>query len=609
MVATFTCPICLTERVCPNVVADDNEILADESVDNCNTEEKQDIHLVVLGNERAETIQDHPQSAQIVAADEISTSSNHAESHDTAALSSGHDTSDMGNQLFSEICSRNSDNEQDDIDDQNSMHDQDIPSVVTNQKYGDEIFELSSCNHKFCTPCLRAYVRSKLLDGIVDIPCCHFGKLSSLEEDFHPCNVLLEESDIYNLIHMGVDDCDESNNNNNIDEWRCSNIKDDHHKCSSTSNIKRKPGGNELWTKYQKLKFDIFHGKDVVRRCPQCDHAQLFDEDSMKRYQTTYLTNIAAQTSVAGDASNAADNTNFLESVRDAFRQRRRNNAGGSREDTDANTHEQGDVSGEIESTEIGLNLPVVGTNELCKEESAEESQSKENAAHGNLSNATTTSEAAIHAQNLSCAVNILHQNRGARQEVSDSDDESMPPLEDIDGILLSSDAKIDENDKEGGTSASMEGKMDASSSVVAKSEECKQEEDSSLAHDKANELCVECKESEQSEQPSNLGKSTTPIVTCQKCNTDFCYFHSNAHAGNVSSCIEYHKKSLETNRANIEYATNTLRAKSCPTCGISVSKEGGCNQMKCGSCGTHFCWLCGVIVDDGAFPEHFRWW
>ena len=24
MVATFTCPICLTERVCPNVVADDN---------------------------------------------------------------------------------------------------------------------------------------------------------------------------------------------------------------------------------------------------------------------------------------------------------------------------------------------------------------------------------------------------------------------------------------------------------------------------------------------------------------------------------------------------------------------------------------------------------
>ena len=30
---------------------------------------------------------------------------------------------------------------------------------------------------------------------------------------------------------------------------------------------------------------------------------------------------------------------------------------------------------------------------------------------------------------------------------------------------------------------------------------------------------------------------------------------------------------------------------------------------MKCGSCGTHFCWLCGVVVDDGAFPEHFRWW
>jgi len=30
---------------------------------------------------------------------------------------------------------------------------------------------------------------------------------------------------------------------------------------------------------------------------------------------------------------------------------------------------------------------------------------------------------------------------------------------------------------------------------------------------------------------------------------------------------------------------------------------------MKCPSCNTHFCWLCGAVVDDGAFPAHFRWW
>ena len=62
------------------------------------------------------------------------------------------------------------------------------------------------------------------------------------------------------------------------------------------------------------------------------------------------------------------------------------------------------------------------------------------------ISNATTTttSESAVHAQNLSSAINILHQlnnnnnngrpSRGTavQQVVSDSDDESMPPLEDI---------------------------------------------------------------------------------------------------------------------------------------------------------------------------------
>ena len=573
MVATFTCPICLSERVCPNV-ADDNEILADKSDvnksdDNCSTEEKD---IVVLGNEHAlKTIQD-PQSAQIVAAD-------HAERN------RGHDVSESihqhPDQLFSAPSTDDdqtySDHVQDEIEDQNynSVYAQDIPSVVTNQKNGDEIFELSSCNHKFCTPCLHAYVRSKLLDGEVDIPCCHF-KLSSLEDDFHPCNVLLEESDIYNLIHTRVDDCDESNNNN--DEWCCGNIKDDDNKCN-TSNIKKKPRGDELWTKYQKLKFDIFHGKDAVRRCPHCDHAQLFDEDSMKQYQTTYLTNTAAQASVAGDASNAADNMNFLERVCDALRQRHRNNSGGSREDedTDANTHEQGDVNGEIKS------------------------------GPGNISNATT-SEAAVHQSNNDNSNNNSEGRLTGGAETCGAQQ-----------VLDSDSAKIDANaNDEEGTSVSaesieQEAQMDASSSVVAKSDEYKQENNSSHGKDKANELgtCirVECEEPEQSELQAHLAKSTTPIVTCQKCKTDFCYFHSNAHAGNVSSCIEYHNKSLEANRANIEYAATALRVKPCPTCGISVSKEGGCNQMKCGSCGTHFCWLCGEIVDDGAFPAHFRWW
>eukprot|EP00573_Skeletonema_grethae_P008945 CAMPEP_0201692226 /NCGR_PEP_ID=MMETSP0578-20130828/5187_1 /ASSEMBLY_ACC=CAM_ASM_000663 /TAXON_ID=267565 /ORGANISM="Skeletonema grethea, Strain CCMP 1804" /LENGTH=605 /DNA_ID=CAMNT_0048177575 /DNA_START=9 /DNA_END=1826 /DNA_ORIENTATION=+ len=103
------------------------------------------------------------------------------------------------------------------------------------------------------------------------------------------------------------------------------------------------------------------------------------------------------------------------------------------------------------------------------------------------------------------------------------------------------------------------------------------------------------------------LVKSKSPVITCRSCTTEFCYFHSNAHQG--KSCFAYHNETLQADRTNIEFATRVLRAKPCPNCGISVSKEGGCNQMKCSSCNTNFCWLCSEIIDDGPFPDHFRWW
>ena len=104
-----------------------------------------------------------------------------------------------------------------------------------------------------------------------------------------------------------------------------------------------------------------------------------------------------------------------------------------------------------------------------------------------------------------------------------------------------------------------------------------------------------------------SLVKSKSPVITCSSCSSEFCYFHSNAHQG--QSCLAYHAATSAADRTNAEFATRVLRAKPCPNCGISVSKEGGCNQMKCSSCSTHFCWLCGTIVDDGPFPDHFRWW
>ncbi len=49
--------------------------------------------------------------------------------------------------------------------------------------------------------------------------------------------------------------------------------------------------------------------------------------------------------------------------------------------------------------------------------------------------------------------------------------------------------------------------------------------------------------------------------------------------------------------------------AKPCPCCASPVEKAGGCNQMRCHACGSHFCWLCGKLVDGGTFPSHYQWW
>ena len=337
-----------------------------------------------------------------------------------------------------------------DIDNSSTINDAQDVFNISNHHKKKHIFELSACSHQFCTVCLRAYIRSKLLDGVVDIPCCHF-KLSNDEEDFKPCDILIEEADIYKLLTNNMEDDD-----NNIDDsyWsrdgECS-----YNSCSSneTNTTQRNVGPNDLWIKYNKLKFDKRYGKDAVRRCPSCDEATLFDEESIKRYKAKYLTD-----------SRAAVNTSSSSSA------------------------------------------------------------------------------------------------------------------------------------------AAAAGRKDINESTFA--EECKYPEDDDIA-----QVILESSQSE------GITKSTTPLVCCQTCNTEFCYFHSNAHSSKtgelttIAHCIEYHKKSLDNDRANVNYAVNTLRSKPCPSCGMAVSKEGGCNQMKCPSCNTHFCWLCGAVVDDGAFPAHFRWW
>jgi hypothetical protein len=451
----------------------------------------------------------------------------------------------------------------------------DVRTNTAVDESGYPVFQLSSCGHNFCTACLRAYVRSKLMDGQIDVPCCHF-KISSPEEedDFHQCNVLVEENDISQLMHIVIVDCEES-----TDEWYAR--KKDDRSCD-TLWYNEARGDDELWKKYQKLKFDLHHGKDSVRRCPKCDEAQIFDHACMKQYQAKFLTQYD---DLAAAASNSGlvppGGMNLSERMLTFIRQRRLDVA-------DA-------ISSNLASNE-GLNVSVngPGTQESNVLKTDVKSADHANPALTKIS-ADNKEHACIseHEGSILASTEYNDYCHDCRSTTAQKDDAEAFPI-DVASFLnedrplhgdLSRQPRIWNFDDGKRTlsdhASSLEIRVDAT---------CHQ---------------IEVK---QSEPPAPL-KSTTPCVTCPACSTDFCYFHSNAHSSGCSSCIAYHKKSVELDRANTEYVSRTLRAKPCPKCGIPVSKEGGCNQIKCGSCGTHFCWICSAIVDDGAFPEHFRWW
>ncbi|KAL7484497.1 hypothetical protein ACHAW6_010133 [Cyclotella cf. meneghiniana] len=338
-------------------------------------------------------------------------------------------------------------------------------NVYENQ-HGIPIFELSSCGHKFCSPCLYAYIRSKLMEGTIQIPCCHFIMPCDDTEDFHCCEVYIQESDILRLIDMGG-----SIDFPSIGTWLCTDNDIYGGVCKST-----------MKEKYQKIKFDSLHGKDSVRRCPKCDEPRLFDVDFMKSCETTLRAQNEGLTIVSGATlrNNNVDDRTVWGRFSAVLRGR-------------------------------GRRLPITGEESPGHESSSE-----------------------------------------AREKTDD-----------------------------GNTDSTTEKRNSGYDTLYT-------------TETKANKI-------------DSLPLSTKPIVSCQTCGTEFCYFHSNAHPG--ETCEDYNKKTLELDRVNVEYANRSLHSKQCPGCGILVSKEGGCNQIKCGNCGVHFCWLCRTVVDDGAFPEHFRWW
>jgi len=82
--------------------------------------------------------------------------------------------------------------------------------------------------------------------------------------------------------------------------------------------------------------------------------------------------------------------------------------------------------------------------------------------------------------------------------------------------------------------------------------------------------------------------------MKCHKCGTEFCFHHSNAHAG--QSCEAYRKQLDEDEHYALSVDTET---KPCPGCSILTDKINGCNHMTCSRCKQEWCWMCGDGIDD----------
>lgn len=108
-----------------------------------------------------------------------------------------------------------------------------------------------------------------------------------------------------------------------------------------------------------------------------------------------------------------------------------------------------------------------------------------------------------------------------------------------------------------------------------------------------------------QPQVPIQPKRPTPHIVNCYECNTEFCYFHSNAHTGRT--CEDYDEQQRVVDEQSAAYLRE--HSKCCPKCGMNVQKMDGCNQMQCPKCQTHFCWLCLAVIGSDMFPAHFQWW
>lgn len=108
-----------------------------------------------------------------------------------------------------------------------------------------------------------------------------------------------------------------------------------------------------------------------------------------------------------------------------------------------------------------------------------------------------------------------------------------------------------------------------------------------------------ECPQCGQMCKPTMVQGEIRAEMICPACRCNFCYYHSNAHAGRP--CDEY---SREISKQLKEMENGALAdTKPCPRCGLHTARTGGCNHMTCieNSYRCHWCWVCGQEIIGGS--------
>ncbi|KAJ1917889.1 hypothetical protein H4219_002933 [Mycoemilia scoparia] len=141
-------------------------------------------------------------------------------------------------------------------------------------------------------------------------------------------------------------------------------------------------------------------------------------------------------------------------------------------------------------------------------------------------------------------------------------------------------------------------------------------------------------------QNPATRDKDIYKLAICQTCSFAFCSFCSMTWHGEHIPCrindreamikkymdakendsqntikeleLRHGKRVLEKlerefveNKQNQEWVK--AFATSCPSCDLAIVKSDGCNHMKCYSCGTHFCYVCGEYLSQNDPYSHFN--